>query len=67
MKALLGRVLNEERAQDAFEYLLVIGAISTAVIIAITTVGFATMADGVIDGVCGAIDLLPNMPAITCT
>lgn len=51
----LGR---DERAQDAFEYLLVIGGISVAVIIAITTVGFDTMATAVIDGVCGAIELI---------
>ena len=56
IKSTLQSLARDERAQDAFEYLLVIGGISVAVVIAITTIGFGTMAGAVIDGVCTALD-----------
>ena len=47
---------DSDSAQDAFEYLLVIGGVSVAVILAMTTVGFDSMVGAVIDGVCAAFD-----------
>lgn len=65
LKSLARSLAQDERAQDAFEYLLVIGGISVAVIIAITTVGFSTMAAAVINGVCAAISSIEFMDAVT--
>jgi len=52
---------DSDSAQDAFEYLLVIGGISVAVVVAISTIGFDEMSGAVIDGVCAAIDGAANL------
>lgn len=65
----LRRFVREEAAQDAFEYLLVIGGVSVAVILAIATPAGGLMVNAVIDGVCTAIDALPQIviAASACT
>lgn len=57
----IARFIGEDKAQDAFEYLLVIGGVSVAVILAITTPVGQNMVEAVVDGVCVAIDSLPQI------
>jgi hypothetical protein len=49
----------DERAQDAFEYLLVIGGVSVAIILAIATPIGETLIEAVVTGVCNAINQIP--------
>lgn len=56
LKSLLARLHAEEKAQDAFEYLLVIGGISVIVILAMVTPVGDNLIDAVINGVCGAVN-----------
>jgi hypothetical protein len=53
--------LADDRAQDAFEYVLVIGGVTVAVIIAMVTPVGSTLINAVVDGVCGAIDTIPGV------
>ena len=66
MLSFLGRFIGEEKAQDAFEYLLVIGGVSVFVILAITTPVGSALVDAVIEGVCNAINTIPNMNITNC-
>jgi Flp pilus assembly pilin Flp len=50
----LGTFHKDTRAQDAFEYLLVVGGVSVAIVVAMTTAPGLT--DALVDGVCNAID-----------
>jgi Flp pilus assembly pilin Flp len=65
---LLRRFIGEDKAQDAFEYLLVIGGVSVVVILAMVTPVGNTMINAVIDAVCQAIDTaIPgNTTALVC-
>lgn len=63
----IARFIGEEKAQDAFEYLLVIGGVSVAVILAITTPVASNMVTAVVDGVCAAINSLPQIVVANCT
>jgi Flp pilus assembly pilin Flp len=54
--------LKSERAQDTFEYVLIIGGISVAVIAAVVLAA-PNLMDQVIDGACNAINTI--MP-VTC-
>jgi Flp pilus assembly pilin Flp len=56
--------LREERAQDTFEYVLIIGAITVAVILAVVA-ATPGLIGGVIDGTCAAINTVIT-PDITC-
>lgn len=49
-------LIRDERAQDAFEYLLVIGGVSVAIIIVMVTPVGSTLIEAVINGVCTAMD-----------
>ncbi len=62
LRALLGTWLADERAQDAWEYLLVIGVVVVAVIGAV--VSFPGLINPVISGVCLAI--MSIMSTMTC-
>ena len=53
MKARLGILYVEEKAQDAFEYLLVVGGVSVAIVVA--TIVLATAAPGIVTTVSGLI------------
>ena len=70
LRALISRIsafVRDERAQDGFEYLLVVGGISVAVILAIATPAGGAMVTAVIDGTCTAIDTIPNITMGNCT
>lgn len=54
-RTLLAAIHRDERAQDVFEYLLVIGGVSVAVIFIIATPVGETMIGAVISGVCDAM------------
>jgi Flp pilus assembly pilin Flp len=56
--------LREERAQDTFEYILIIGGISVAVIAAVVLVAPSLM-DQVVYGVCKAVETI--VPDVSCT
>ncbi|MEZ4503839.1 MAG: hypothetical protein R3C39_14550 [Dehalococcoidia bacterium] len=58
------RSLADERAQDAFEYLLVIGGVTVAVILAVATPAGGAMINAVIDGVCTAIGTIPAIGSL---
>ena len=58
------RVVGDELAEDSFEYLLVIGGISVAVVVAMVTPIGATLIDGVINGTCTAMKTA--ITTITC-
>lgn len=55
------RRFHDDRAQDAFEYLLVIGGVTVAIILAIATPVGTTLINAVLQGVCGAIDGIPEI------
>ncbi len=55
--------INREQAQDAFEYVLVIGGITVAVIMAVATPVGGSIITAVVKGTCSAIDGIPNMSA----
>ncbi len=56
-----------ERAQDAFEYVLVIGGITVAIILAVATPVGGTIINAVVDATCAAIDTIPVVSAtLTC-
>ena len=59
--------VRAESAQDAFEYVLIIGVVVVAVLIAIATPVGSAMINAVIDGVCTAISTLPNITVTNCT
>lgn len=56
VRAVTGQFFTSDEAQDAFEYLLVIGGVSVAVIIAMTTPIGTNLINAVVTGVCNAID-----------
>lgn len=51
----LGTFHNETHAQDAFEYLMVVGGVSVAIVLAVT-LGVPGLIDPVVEGTCNAID-----------
>ena len=53
--------VRAESAQDAFEYVLIIGVVVVAVLIAIATPVGSTMINAVINGVCSAVNTLPGV------
>lgn len=67
VRAVTGRFFASDEAQDAFEYLLVIGGVTVAVILAIATPAGGAMVRAVVDGVCTAIDTIPSITLSDCT
>ena len=59
LRTMLASLHQDERAQDAFEYLLVIGGVSVAIILAIATPIGSTLINAVVEGVCDAINAIP--------
>ncbi|HXH22372.1 MAG TPA: hypothetical protein VNN10_10100 [Dehalococcoidia bacterium] len=47
----IAALLHEEEAQDGFEYMLVVGGVSVAVIIAILAIGPNSLANAVCDAI----------------
>jgi Flp pilus assembly pilin Flp len=64
LRALLGSMLSDDRAQDAWEYLLVVGGVSVAIILAMAAVPGLT--DSLIRAVCAAIGTIPTLNGIQC-
>ena len=58
-------LVTEEGGQDTFEYMLIIGGVTVAVIAAIV-IGAPSLLSKVETGVCKAIKTLPKMSGITC-
>ncbi len=65
LRALLGSWLSDERAQDAWEYLLVVGGVSVGIVIAMAAVPGLT--DALITGVCNAINQIASYFQMSCT
>jgi hypothetical protein len=65
VKSLLGRLALEERAQDTFEYVLVVGTVVVLAIVAVATPVGTDLITAVVDGVCAAIDGTAGI-AVTC-
>lgn len=59
LRALLGTWLSDDRAQDAWEYLLVVGGVSVGIILAMATVPGLT--NTLITAVCNAIGSIPRL------
>jgi hypothetical protein len=57
LKNLIVSLIHDERAQDAFEYILIIGGVTVAIIIGIAAAS-PSLLGAVGDGVCGAINSL---------
>jgi Flp pilus assembly pilin Flp len=66
LRALLGTWLHDERAQDGFEYLLVVGVVSVGIILAMATGQGTSLISAVVGAVCNAIKGLPGMSGLTC-
>ena len=64
LRALLGTWLSDDRAQDAWEYLLVVGGVSVVIIAAMIAVPGLT--DKLITAVCNAIRSIPNLTTMSC-
>ncbi len=61
------RFFADDSAQDAFEYILVIGGITVAVILAVATPVGNTIINAVVRGTCLAMDTIPVISAqLTC-
>lgn len=57
----LRQFASEQTGQDAFEYMLVIGGVTVAAILAVTTPIGTTLAAKIVAGVCTSIKQIPNM------
>ncbi len=66
IKDAIRTVREEQTGQDAFEYLLVVGGISVAVILAVATPVGTTVADAVLTGMCAGIATIPTMSGVSC-
>ena len=55
MKALASRFLSEEDGQDTMEYVLIIGAVSVAIIVAVATPIGSSLIHSIVTGTCAAV------------
>ena len=65
-RAFVGSLHSSEKAQDAFEYVLVVGGVTVAVIIAVATPVGGSLIDATVEGTCGAINTIPGV-TVDCT
>jgi hypothetical protein len=56
--------LRGEKAQDAFEYVLIVGGVSVAVVAAVTVI--TGLAQPMIDATCNGIATLPGLEGMEC-
>ena len=56
---------GDERAQDTFEYIIIIGVVTVAVVLAMVTPVGSSLVSAVVSGTCNAVASLPNM-TMTC-
>ncbi|MBM3926537.1 MAG: hypothetical protein FJ320_11275 [SAR202 cluster bacterium] len=61
---LFGKLRGED-AQDAFEYLLIVGGVGVAVVAAVV-LATPGLIDPVIDGTCNAISAIPGFAGMEC-
>ena len=66
VRTFLGSLHRSEQAQDAFEYVLVVGGVTVAVILAIATPVGTNLIDAVVIGTCSAVSTIPGN-TIDCT
>lgn len=64
LKNALLDLLQGERAQDTFEYVLIIGAVVVAVILAVATPVGTNLTSGVVHGTCLALNTLPHITIV---
>ena len=57
--------LDDERAQDTFEYIIIIGVVTVAVVLAMVTPVGSSLISAVASGTCNAVNSLPNF-TISC-
>lgn len=62
--AWLLEVARDARAQDSFEYLLVLGGVSVALVLAIAAPVSGSLLTGVVDGACATVTSI--VPAAGC-
>jgi len=62
---MVSRFIKEESGQDTFEYMLLIGGVTVAVVIAIA-IGGGSLFGKVFSGMCSAIAHLPSMSSVSC-
>ena len=62
IKERLSGLLHEEDAQGGFEYMLIVGGVSVAVIVAIAAIGPGALATAV----CSAIATIPEFSTFSC-
>lgn len=60
LRSLTSGFIKNERAQDVFEYVLIIGIITVAVLIAVATPVGKTMIQAIVDGTCNALDTVSD-------
>lgn len=65
MRSLTSRFIGDERAQDVFEYVLIIGIITVAVLVAVATPVGTTLINAVVGAVCPAINKVMD-PDLVC-
>jgi hypothetical protein len=68
LRALFDRVVEfnrDDSAQDTFEYMLIIGGVTVAVILAIALAAPGLL-NSVKTGVCSAVATIPNMSSVSC-
>lgn len=58
--------IRRESAQDAFEYVLVIGVVVVAVLVAIATPAGTNLVNAVVEGACTGVKALPKL-TVDCT
>lgn len=59
------RGFASDAGQDVFEYVLIIGILTVAVLIAVATPVGTNLINAVVDGTCAALDAL--LPSIDCS
>lgn len=67
LRSLVGRLHLDERAQDTFEYVLVLGTVVVLVLAAVVTPVGDTMIDAVLNATCGAINGIDGADGIDMT
>jgi len=65
LKAMILSRFADERAQDTFEYVLIIGVLVVAILLAVATPVGSTLINAVVSGTCAAVASLPNI-TVTC-
>ena len=68
LRSLFDRVIEfnrDDSAQDTFEYMLIIGGVTVAVILVIATAA-PSLLNTIKSGVCDAVATIPSMSGVSC-